>query len=157
MVMTANMRLFGPLILLFLSFHAASQGYTETELIRYTKGIDVQKLDSSLSSQRLDDWLRSGPAHIDEVRWQIIRDCDLKERPEDVPEGDWPLCARFVYRRGNLSGWGMIRIGTRNKGITGSPVFEYFTVITKRPIPQGPAKLSDLPRVLDELSAATHR
>jgi hypothetical protein len=160
------MSLFCSLILLLLSSAAARQdytdgatkhNYTEKELIRYTRAVDVQKLDPSLSSDRLDHWLRSGPAHIDELRWQVIRDCDLKERPHDVAEGDWPLCVRFVYRRGTLSGWGMTRIGTRNKGISGPPTFEYFTVITERPFTQGPAKLSELPRTLDELSSSTHR
>ena len=37
--------------------------YTEKQVIDYAKSIDVSTLDPSLPSQRLEDWLQSGPSH----------------------------------------------------------------------------------------------
>jgi hypothetical protein len=72
------------LIMAQLSFPCsltASARVTEQQVVRYAKALDVAKLDPTLSSQRLDGWLRSGPARLDAVKWEMS-DCDLKGGPE---------------------------------------------------------------------------
>ena len=44
---------------------SSKQHFTEQQVISYAKALDVSKLDPMLSSQRLDQWLRFGPAHLD--------------------------------------------------------------------------------------------
>jgi hypothetical protein len=48
------------LSLLVASSSPAQLPQTETQVIAYAKSIDVKTLNSSLSSQRLEDWLQSG-------------------------------------------------------------------------------------------------
>jgi hypothetical protein len=131
---------------------SAKSHYTDAYVLQYAKSLDVQKLDPSLSSQKLEDWLRHGPAHLDEVLWRVSRDCDLKEPAPGIAMGDSPLCVRFTFRRRRLSGWSLIRVGTRRIGITGPAHFEYFSIVTERRFPQSTTSLSELPQALRELS-----
>jgi hypothetical protein len=126
---------------------AQGQSYSDETVLQYAKSIDVAKLDSTLSSQRLEDWLLRGPARIDELNWNIRRDCDLKD-PQPDADGDLPLCVKVGFRRGNSSGFGVLRVGTLKRGVTGQPAFQYLDVL--RPFPVGSYdKLSDFPRCLD--------
>jgi hypothetical protein len=49
------------------AFDKAKYDKAEKEAVAYVKAIDVKTLDSSLPSHRLDDWLQSGPPHIDHL------------------------------------------------------------------------------------------
>ena len=73
------------LLLVGLPSHAQLL-YTEPQVIAYTKSIDLQILDPSLPSQRLEDWLQSGPPHAQVVHWEVADTCDLKpnEQSEDL-------------------------------------------------------------------------
>jgi len=135
------------------AFSAAQvQSYTDDEVLKYAKSIDVAKLDSTLSSQRLDDWLLRGPARIDMLNWFVSRDCDLKD-PEPDADGDLPLCVKVGFRRRNITGFGVLRVGTLKHGVSGQPTFQYLDVL--RPFPVGSYdKLSDFPRFLDGIDQA---
>jgi len=126
---------------------AQVQSYTDDAVLHYAKSVDVAKLDSTLPSQRLEDWLVSGPARIDELNWYVSRDCDLKD-PEPDADGDLPLCVKLGFRRGNVTGFGVLRVGTLKHGMSGQPTFLYLDVL--RPFSVGSYdKLSDFPHFLD--------
>lgn len=136
------------MVLIAAAFSAAQdQSYTDDEVLQYAKSVDVAKLDSTLSSQRLEDWFLRGLARIDELNWYVSRDCDLKV-PEPDADGDLPLCVKLGFRRGNMTGFGMLRVGTLKHGLGGQPSFLYLDVL--RPFSVGSYdKLSDFPRFLD--------
>jgi hypothetical protein len=46
---------------LAVSSSAAQHPYTEKQVIAYAKSIDVKTLDPLLPSERIEDWLQSGP------------------------------------------------------------------------------------------------
>lgn len=147
------MRLLSPCLILFMVLNAAASSaaqvppYTDAVVLQCAKSIDVAKLDSTLSSQRLEDWLLRGPARIDELNWYGSRDCDLKD-PEPDADGDLPLCVKVGFRRRNITGFGVLRVGTLKHGVSGQPAFQYLDVL--RPFSVGSYdKLSDFPRFLD--------
>jgi hypothetical protein len=146
------MRLPNPCLILFMVLSAAPfspaqvQSYTDDAVLQYAKSIDVAKLDSTLSSQRLENWLLRGPARITELNWNVSRNCDLKV-PEPDADGDLPLCVKLGFRRGNITGFGVLRVGTLKRGMSGQPTFLYLDVL--RPFSVGSYdKLSDFPRFL---------
>jgi hypothetical protein len=89
----------------------------EEQVIEYSKSIDVKMLDPSLPSERLEDWLRSGPPHAELLRWQSDDTCDNKP---DL-DSDYPRCVRVAFARGGQSGQFLLHIGTLRKGIIGPP------------------------------------
>ena len=120
-----------PALLLFaaVSWRAFGQAYTSKGVVRYTKALEVAKLDPSLSHQLLDEWLRSGPPRLDTVQW-AVSDCDLKP-PEDQPYLDGPLGDQvlFHFDAGNgakddaFAGSGRVTIGYRasvSQNVTGA-------------------------------------
>lgn len=142
-----------PLGILLAVSAPAQTNYTENNVLRFAMNLNVHELDAQLGPGKLNEWLHHGPARLDDVLWSISRDCDLKEHSEDVPSEDGPLCVRFTFRRDSTSGWGLLRVGTRNLGISGPPRLEYFTVMTEQKIGPRPNKLSELPRVLNDVSS----
>lgn len=88
--------------------------YDEANVVAYAKAIDVAELDANLQSQPLDKWLRLGPARVEKLDWRMS-DCDLKPDYREPPAGH-PLCVRLSYRRGGISGWAIITVGTTRKG-----------------------------------------
>jgi hypothetical protein len=147
------MRLPTPCLILFMVLIAAAfsaaqgQSYTDDAVLQYAKSIDVAKLDSTLSSQRLEDWLLRGPARIDELYWNISQNCDLKDLEPDA-DGDLPLCVKLGLRRRSITGFGVLRVGTLKHGVSGQPALQYLDVL--RPFSVGSYdKLSDFPRFLD--------
>jgi hypothetical protein len=137
------------LMVLIAAAFSAKQGqpYNDYVVLQYAKSIDVVKLDSTLSSQRLEDWLLRGPARIDELYWNISHDCDLQV-PEPDADGNLPLCVKVGFRRGKMTGFGMLKVGTLKQGVIGQPAFLYLDVL--RPFSVGSYdKLSDFPRFLD--------
>jgi hypothetical protein len=137
------------LLLLVASASPAQRPYTEEQVIGYSKSIDVQMLDSPLPSQRLEDWLQSGPPHAHIGDWRVADTCDLKP---DYPSEDYPLCARIGFSRNGEGGFFLVQVGTTNKGIVGRPqlygaigVWEGVFVLTS-----GSERLSDLPALLDQ-------
>src|SRR5262249_19046173 len=127
------MRRPGPYLILCLLLNAAAfsaaqvqsytvRSYTDDDVLNYAKSIDVAKLDSTLSSQRLDEWLRHGPARIDTLNWFVSRDCDLK-CPEADADGDLSLCVKVGFRRRNIIGFGVLKVGTLKHGVGGQPAF----------------------------------
>jgi len=139
------------LSLLVASSSAAQLPYTEEQVIAYAKSIDVNTLDPSLVSLRLEDWLRSGPPHAHIGYWSMDATCDLKP---DSPSADYPLCARVGFSRNGEGGFFLVQVGTTNKGIVGRPqlyngigVFEVGSGV----VMTGSAeRLSDLPALLDQ-------
>ncbi len=131
---------------------AQTQSDSDEAVVRHAKSVDVAKIDSTLSSQRLEDWLLHGPARIDELSWNISPDCDLKGAEPDA-DGDLPLCVKIGFRRGNTSGFGVLRVGTLKHGVGRQPAFFYLDVL--RPFSLGSYdKLSDFPRFLDGIDRA---
>lgn len=138
------------LLLLVASASRAQLPYTQQQVIAYSKSIDVQMLDPSLPSQRLEDWLQSGPPHVHIGYWIVADTCDLK--PDSSSE-DYPLCARIGFSRNGEGGFFLVQVGTTNKGIIGRPqlyrgisVFEVGGVVGT-----GFAeRLSGLPTLLDQ-------
>jgi len=105
------------LLLLVASSLHAQLSLTEEQVIEYSKSIDVNMLDPSLPSERLEDWLRSGPPRAEFLRWQSDDTCDLKP---DL-NGDYPRCVRIAFERGGQGGYLLVHIGTLLKGIIGPP------------------------------------
>jgi len=125
----------------------AKTRYTAQQVVKHAKSLDVATLDPTLSSQRLDEWLRSGPAHLDMVTWEMS-DCDLKFSPK--------LCVTVRFSRRGSGGKMLIAVGTFRDGITGTPHFEYMMVGGPNVSLSISERLSDLPRLLDEASAASN-
>jgi hypothetical protein len=140
-------------LMMVTSTLTANALYTEKQLVAYAKALDVSKLDPTLSSQRLDEWLRSGPVHVEITTW-TMSDCDLK--PSGSPNYVAPLCVKVRFTRGNVGGRAVITIGTFQNGISGTPHFENILVASKGKLDfHYSEKLSDLPRLLDDASAST--
>jgi len=129
---------------------AQDRPYTDDQVLQYAKSVDIAKLDSTLPSQPLEEWLLHGPARIDELNWQISRDCDLQD-PQPDAEGDLPLCVKVGFRRGNITGFGVLTVGTRKSGIKGQPMFQYLDVLSPTPVGNYD-KLSEFPHYLDEVA-----
>jgi len=128
---------------------AAQLSFTDKQVIDYAKSIDVQTLDPSLPSERLEDWLQSGPPHAHIESWGVAVTCDLKP---DSPSKDYPLCAKSSFGRNGQWGIFLIQVGSSRGGIVGRPrvygnieVFERLFVLTG-----GTERLSDLPALLDQ-------
>ena len=132
----------------------AKQRVTAQQVVRYVKALDVTKLDSTLPSQRLDEWLRSGPAHIESEQWEMS-DCDRKPDFSD-PKGVAPLCAKVRFVRGNARGWLIIRVGTFRDGIRGIPTLDYIFIDSDKVSAPDSAKLSDLPGLLEKAALLTN-
>lgn len=148
-------------ILLVIAFSVhASDTADEQHLIDYGKTINVKQLDPSLSSQHLDAWLHSEQLHFESLQWEVSPDCDLK--PEGTSTYDQPLCVRFVFKKGEVGGWGMIQVGLRRKGITGSPHLMYILLLPSNAqaaehaaaAARKVSKLSEFPRELQAFTLA---
>jgi len=74
--------------------------YTKQQVVSYGKALDVAKLDATLSSRRLENWLRSRTIHLDAVTWEVS-DCDLKPVNSSYVA---PLCIRVRLVRGVVGG-----------------------------------------------------
>jgi hypothetical protein len=125
----------------------AQRPYTEKQVIEYAKSIDVHALDTSLPSQRLEDWLQSGPPHAHISGWLMEGTCQLK--PDD-PKVDYPLCVKVSLGRDGAFGEFLVQVGTSRSGIVGSPklysgVGVYEPGYTKI---RSSERLSDLPALL---------
>jgi hypothetical protein len=140
------------LSLVFASFSSAQLPYTKEQVIAYAKSIDVQLLDPSLPSQRLEDWLQSGPPRAHVGYWRVEDTCDLKD-----PKAPYPICARISFYRGGYrygqQGYLLVQVGNSKDGIVGRPslfypsigVWEGTFVLTG-----GAERLSALPDLLDQ-------
>jgi hypothetical protein len=140
------------LSLLVASSCPAQLPYTEKQVIEYAKCIDVKTLDPSLPSQRLEDWLQSGPPDAHIGYWIVADTCDLKDPEVPFPNGDWPICARVSFIRDGEGGYLLIQVGNAKEGILGRPqlsqpfgVWEAAMIMTG-----GSERLSDLPALLDQ-------
>jgi hypothetical protein len=137
------------LLLLVTSSSLAQLPYTQEQAIAYAKSIDVARLDRSLPSQLLEDWLQSGPPHAHIWSWMVADTCDLK--PDD-PNQVYPLCAKVTFSRGGEIGEFLVQIGNIRQGIVGIPKLYGGVGTWERPyIPTGGSeRLSDLPALLDQ-------
>lgn len=141
-------------VALLLAAWTGGAGYTEKDVVRYGKALDVARLDPVLHSQRLDEWLRSGPAHLDIVQFHMS-DCGVKPDPGNR-DYDGPLCLRFNFARGSVGGWGNITVGTLRKGISGVAQLRDLQVVpstNQEGVGHSSERLSDLPRLMDEGAA----
>lgn len=119
-------------------------------VVDYAKKLNVADLDPTLDRADLESWLRTGPAHLQTIRWGAS-DCDLKDPP------DHPLCVEFGFARDDIGGWGMITVGTIEQGIDGPPYLEYVVVMYTAGAPKifrVASKLSELPCTIDDVVAA---
>jgi hypothetical protein len=134
-------------LLIASSLHAQLP-FTEEQLIEYSKSIDVKMLDPSLPSERLEDWLRSGPPHAEFLRWQSDETCDNKP---DL-DTDYPRCVRIAFERGGQGGFFLVHIGTLRKGIVGPPELYGSISVWEPPFVQtgGTERLSELSYLLDQ-------
>lgn len=143
------------LSLVAISYSFAQLPYTQNQVIAYAKSIDVQTLDPSLPSQRLEDWLQSGPPHAHIGSWIVAESCQLKD-----PEVPYPLCARIWFyregRKGNLygqEGYFLVQVGNSKDGIVGHPQLFYPNIDVREGtgvMTGGTERLSELPALLDQ-------
>lgn len=145
--MKAN--LVATLSLLAASTSPTQLPYTEEQVIAYAKSLDVQMLDPSLPSQRLEDWLQTGPPHAHIWSWTVADTCDLKPVGPNI---DYPLCAKVTFSRDGQNGQFLTQVGTSRSGIVGRAqlyygvgVWEGVFVLTG-----GSERLSELPALLDQ-------
>jgi hypothetical protein len=131
------------------AFDKAKYDKAEKDALAYVKAIDVKTLYPSLPSQGLEDWLQTGPPHIDFLKWWLDPTCDLHG---DDTDSDYPRCVRIDFRRGGHSGYLLILIGTLHKGIIGPPqLYEPISVWEEGFANIGGAeRLSGLPQLLDK-------
>jgi hypothetical protein len=140
------------LSLLVASSTSVQLRYTEKQVIAYAKSIDVKTLDPSLPSQRLEDWLQSGPPHAHIGYWSMDDTCDLMPVS---PKVDYPLCARIGFGRNDKGGFILVQVGTRRRGIVGRPQLYGHIGVVKVGQKEGwvltgtAERLSDLPALLD--------
>jgi hypothetical protein len=137
------------LSLLVTSSFPAQLPYTEKQVIAYVKSVDVKTLDPTLSSQRLEDWLQSGPPHAHIGYWSVEDTCDLKPVS---PSEDYPLCARISFSRNDKGGFFLVRVGSTRKGIVGRPQLYGDIIVVKGndwAVKGFAERLSDLPALLD--------
>lgn len=142
------------LALLVGSSSSAQLQYTKEQVISYAKSIDVHMLDPSLPSQRLEDWLQTGPPHTHIGYWIVADTCDLKD-----PEIPYPVCARIsFYREGQNGdrygqhGYLLIQVGNSKDGIVGHPQLFYPSIGVQEGsfVLTGAAdRLSELPALLN--------
>lgn len=134
--------------LLIASTLHAQLSLTDEQVIEYSKSIDVKLLDPSLPSERLEDWLRSGPPHAEFLRWQSDETCDNKP---DL-DTDYPRCVRVAFERGGQSGYFLVHIGTLRKGIIGPPQLFQGIGVQEPPFVQTgwTGRLSGLSHLLDQ-------
>jgi hypothetical protein len=137
------------LLLLITSSSLAQLPYTQEQVIAYAKSIDVERLDRSLPSQHLEDWLQSGPPHAHIWRWTVADTCDLK--PDD-PNQVYPLCAKVTFSRGGENGEFLVQIGNSRQGVVGVPKLYGGVGTWERVyVPTGGSeRLSDIPALLDQ-------
>ncbi len=142
-------RFLGMLSLLVASTSFAQLPYTQEQVIAYAKSIDVHTLDPSLPSQRLEDWLQTGPPHAHIWNWIVADTCDLKPGDEDV---DYPLCAKVLFGREGENGEFKVQIGTIRTGIVGTPKLYYDVAVYEEVfvLTGGSERLSDLVALLDQ-------
>jgi hypothetical protein len=148
-----SMRIWIALILLTLAAPCRSEPpiLDEATVVKYAKTIDVARLDSSLRSQSLDEWLRLGPPHLETLQWRSDN-CELKPDYPAPPEG-YPICARIAFQRGRVGGWMLVRVGTTRNGIVEPPQFVRGTVAVKSSdgVEYDKAqKLSELPTLIEK-------
>mgnify|MGYP001166142499 CR=1 FL=1 len=139
------------LLLMVASSSPAQHPYTEKQVIAYAKAIDVKTLDSSLPSQRLEDWLQSGPPHAHIFNWTVEDTCDLMGGPD--PNEDLPLCTRITFEHGSQGGFFLVAVGTFKSGIVGSPYLHGSIGVEEvgTGVGTGAAeRLSDLPGLLNQ-------
>lgn len=148
-------RILAMLPLLAASFSLAQLPYTDDQVIAYAKSIDVHTLDPALPTQRLEDWLLTGPPHLQTSHWRVADTCDLKPDEANV---DYPLCAGITFVRGGEAGEFLIEVGTIKKGISGRPQLDHGvgTMEAENPLvlTGSSEHLSDLPVLLDEPAVA---
>lgn len=130
-------------------FGVSGNGHESDEsIVAYAKSIDVSVLDPAIPAGRLDTWL-SG--RTDRVEW-VVSDCDLKAA-RDEPAKRRPVCVKIAFRRHEINGWVMIRVGNAAEGVAGPPVFEYAVATRPTELRDGKIKtilrMSELGEVLD--------
>src|SRR5947207_1467403 len=126
----------------------------EAAIVSHAKRIDIAKLDSALTPQPLEDWLWHGPTHVEKLEWRAS-DCDLKPGYKEPPAG-YPLCVKVAFQRRSVSGWIILMVGTKRKGITEAPQFESGLVSTRADhgmLFENAKRLSDIPRLVSKLLA----
>jgi hypothetical protein len=129
----------------------------EKSIVAYAKAIDVASLDPALRTERLDKWLRRGPARLDTIVFTLSDDCDTKRDPgTKEPSNGWPVCVRVNFEKEHiLSGWIMLSVGTSRKGISGQPQFNYAAAHLQDRLPLvgevERMKLSGVPKMVDRL------
>ena len=137
------------LLLLVAPSALAQHAYTEKQVIEYAKSIDVKTLDPSLPSQRLEDWLLSGPPHA-QIKWTVADTCDNKPFRNE----DYLLCAKIWFSRNGEAGSFLVQIGRLHKGIVGPPqLFMGIMGWEEGPgwiMTDGAERLSGLPALLDQ-------
>lgn len=137
------------------------------EEVAFAKAIDVHKLDSSLPSQPLESWLRSGPIHASHVEWNGLQ-CNIKEgqhgkegQYEVIRDAQGRLCAGVSFQQGNATV--RINVAGSGNGPAGPVKLTYLGVRDKddgllTPVPadgnmervSDTGRLSELHRLLDQ-------
>jgi len=119
------------IFLLFLSISAAwslfgaMEAYSqssEEQIIAYAKYIPVSSLDSTLSAQRIETWLRSLAGARATITWEA-NDCgEQTGAPGDGSNINPPVCAEIYAQLAENRGVGIqIVVGTFEEGIMGEP------------------------------------
>jgi hypothetical protein len=136
------------LSLLSASSSAARLPYTQKQVISYAKSVDVRMLDASLPSERLENWLESGPPHVHVYSYVVADTCDLMPVSASA---DYPLCVRIAFGREKVRGFFLVRVGSKSKGIVGRPqVFGDIIMNLGEKSGWTDTRLSELPAVLDQ-------
>jgi len=108
-------------ILLLAITHSAypQTAHNDQQAIEYAQSLDIAKLDSTLSSQRLAAWLSTGVPQLNQLSWGTSPNCGQKVVSHDVPNSELPFCVKVEFTRSHVQGWLLIVVGTIGSGPSG--------------------------------------
>ena len=143
--------------LIALAATTCATSSAEDATVRYARTLPVATLDKHLHGFALDEWLRSGPPHLEDVSWELDDNCGSEPEFLEQVVAKRPLCVKFVFTRRGLGdpieGYGLIQVGTVGRGIVGPPQLQ--NLVTRGHIGwlMSTLVLSDLPSLLNQSSA----
>lgn len=140
--------LFAILLLLFCTTAFASKiALTDAKVIKYTKKIDVSRLDTRLDEQPFEAWLKKTLKPDAKIIWES-NDCG--ERAGRKPDRDrvFPVCAGISAVSGAYTVDIAIAVGTEKQGLTGEPCVRWVACTRKGQNINYLKRLSDLPKCL---------
>ncbi len=115
-------------ILCSLILSGQARADDEAQTIAFARQLNVSQLDSALSPQRLDEWMKTLAGPKATVAWEV-NDCGEQTGTAADLERDIPTCVQAETRLAdNRTIVIMIAVGTVRKGLSGTPAVFHISV-----------------------------